>query len=141
MKRTIYDVYAREGDMTFIMEDTCDADGEPISTECVGWYHGEPDDESTATFIGKLKAEYLMGKEKDEPRVPSETTKNKDSFVVVYVYSDGRKGVVRDPSRHPANYPLEFSTEKEAADWAAELNHRIDDSVKQFFPVYRAEKA
>lgn len=58
-KKTIYDVYSREGDMTFIMEDTFDADGEILSTECVGWYHGEPDDESTAYFNGKLKAEFL----------------------------------------------------------------------------------
>lgn len=141
-KKEIYDVYAREGDMTFIMEETHDADGELISTECVGWYYGEPDDRSTATFTGKLKAEYLMDKEKDEPKAPSETPKRKKTtFVVVYAYSDGRKGVCRDPSKHPANYPLEFSTEKEAAAFAAELNSRIDDAVKHLFPVYRAEKA
>lgn len=140
MNHNIYDVYSREGDMTFIMKDTYDADGEPISTECVGWYHGEPDDESTEIFTGKLKAEYLMDKEKDEPIFHSETTKKKKPFVVVYEYSDGRKGVCRDSSKHPANYPLEFSTEKEAANYAAELNRRIDESVKHLFPVYRAEK-
>lgn len=58
-KKRIYDVYSKEVDMTFIMENTYDADGELLSTECVGWYHGEPDDESTAHFIGKLKAEFL----------------------------------------------------------------------------------
>lgn len=64
-KKEIYTVYSPEGDMTFIMEDIYDADGEPLSAECVGWYHGEPDDESTQYFIGKLKAEYTMGREEE----------------------------------------------------------------------------
>lgn len=51
-------VYAREADMTFIMRETWTEDGEPVATECVGWYHGEPDEGATMDFIGKLKAEY-----------------------------------------------------------------------------------
>lgn len=57
MREEIYAVYS-ENDMTFIMKETYDDDNELISTECVGWYYGEPDEKSTATFIGKLKAEY-----------------------------------------------------------------------------------
>ena len=62
-KKEIYSVYSHEGNMTFVMEDVYDADGEPLSTECVGWYHGEPDEESTHRFVGILKAHYLMGRE------------------------------------------------------------------------------
>lgn len=29
-----------------------------VTQECVGWYHGEPNDIDTKTFNGKLKAEY-----------------------------------------------------------------------------------
>ena len=60
-EKTIYTVYAPDGDMTFIMEDTFSTDRVPVSTECLGWYHGEPDDTATATFKGKLKAEYSWG--------------------------------------------------------------------------------
>ena len=56
MRRT-YTVYADHHDMTFIMEDTY-VGNEVASTECVGWYWGEPNEEATQTFIGKLKAEY-----------------------------------------------------------------------------------
>lgn len=46
----IYTVYAKEDDMTFIMEDT-------DSTITVkGFYFGEPDDEATKQYIGKLTA-------------------------------------------------------------------------------------
>ena len=141
-KKEIYAVYSREGDMTFIMEDTYNESGEPLSTECVGFYYGEPDDESTAYFIGKLKAEYLLGIKTDEPKAESEISEGKKStFKVVGEYSDGRKCTCRDPLKHPGNYPMKFSTEKEAAAFAAELNSRIDDAVKHLFPVYRAEKA
>lgn len=58
LKKVIEALYSPYGDMTFIMEDTYDEDGEPVSTECVGWYYGEPDEKSTKVFIGKLKAEY-----------------------------------------------------------------------------------
>lgn len=58
MKEEIYTVYASNDDMTFIMKDTFD--GEEIkSTEVIGWYYGEPNDEETKYFSGKLKGEYL----------------------------------------------------------------------------------
>ena len=58
-KETIYPVYAKNWDMTFIMLDI--TDGEELkSMECVGWYFGEPDEKSTEKFIGKLKAEFIM---------------------------------------------------------------------------------
>lgn len=55
--KEIYTVYAPNDDITFIMCDTTE-DGETGSTEVVGWYYGEPNDEATATFTGKLKATY-----------------------------------------------------------------------------------
>ena len=55
----IDEVYAPEADITFLMEEERTEDGTPISTECVGWYYGEPDAESTKAFTGKLKAEYI----------------------------------------------------------------------------------
>ena len=56
-KEEIYTAYAESNDMTFIMRDICE--GIYVkSTECVGWYFGEPSEESTLAFIGKLKAEY-----------------------------------------------------------------------------------
>ena len=61
-------------------------------------------------------------------------------YVVEYEYPDGRKGIVRDPLKHPANYNATFQTEKEAADFAEELNSRIDEDMKHLFPVYRAKK-
>lgn len=45
-------VYAEKDDMTFIIKETDN------STEVVGFYWGEPDEEATKNFIGKLKAEY-----------------------------------------------------------------------------------
>lgn len=58
MREEIYAVYSANGDMSFIMRDVYDADGNAESTEVVGWYYGEPDDDNTKFFIGKLKAEH-----------------------------------------------------------------------------------
>ena len=60
MRKVTYTTYAQETDMTFIMQDTVDVDNEVRSTECIGWYHGEPDDGDTEQFKGKLKAEYTL---------------------------------------------------------------------------------
>lgn len=57
MNKHIYTVYAKQDDMTFIMEEHDEGIG-PVSIECVGWYFGEPDEDATESFIGKLKAEY-----------------------------------------------------------------------------------
>jgi hypothetical protein len=51
---TKYPVYSESNDMTFIMVDTF-KNGEPYSTECVGWYCGEPSEEDNKYFTGKLK--------------------------------------------------------------------------------------
>ena len=68
MEEHIYAVYANTWDMTFIMRDI--NDGEELkSTECVGWYYGEPNEEATEKFIGKLKAEYS---EEDGPTLKGE---------------------------------------------------------------------
>lgn len=65
-KEDVYNIYSSEGDMTFIMKDTYDEDGELLSTECIGWYYGEPTAEDNITFAGKLKAEYTMGRKEFE---------------------------------------------------------------------------
>ena len=52
-----YGVYQANYDMTFIMVDIYE-NGEIISSECVGWYHGEPSEENNEYFTGKLKATY-----------------------------------------------------------------------------------
>lgn len=57
MRKDIYTTYAPSADITYIMCDTYE--GEEIkSTEVVGWYYGEPDEESTKFYIGKLTATY-----------------------------------------------------------------------------------
>ena len=50
--REIYTVYSQKGDITFIMED------KENTTSVVGFYFGEPNDEDTREFRGKLTAEY-----------------------------------------------------------------------------------
>ena len=49
--------YSPNADITFIMKETSNENG-PVSTEVVGFYFGEPDEESTKRFVGKLKAEF-----------------------------------------------------------------------------------
>lgn len=58
MKKEIYSVYSADGDMTFIMEETTDRNGDYISTEVVGFYYGEPTEEDTKYFKGKRKAKF-----------------------------------------------------------------------------------
>lgn len=50
--------YSASGDMTFILRETTSAEGDPISTEVVGFYYGEPNELETRHYIGRLKAEY-----------------------------------------------------------------------------------
>ena len=54
----IYTAYAQHDDITFIMKDTLDENGEPCKTEVIGWYYGAPDENNTRDFIGDLVAEY-----------------------------------------------------------------------------------
>lgn len=46
----IYTTYAADTDTTFIMREDAD------TIECIGWYHGEPDEESTRIYSNKLRA-------------------------------------------------------------------------------------
>lgn len=57
MKEEIYTVYAPAGDMTFIMRDVYNGE-EIASTSVIGWYYGEPNNEATKKFAGKLIAEF-----------------------------------------------------------------------------------
>ena len=52
-----YGIYQKNYDITFIMVDTYENE-EIISSECVGWYHGEPSEEDNEHFTNKLKATY-----------------------------------------------------------------------------------
>ena len=57
IKQDKYGIYQANYDRTFIIIDTY-KDDEIISSECVGWYHGEPNKEDNEFFTGKLKASY-----------------------------------------------------------------------------------
>ena len=57
-KKELFAVYARDYDITFIMEETTNKAGDLISTECVGFYYGEPTEADTKYFKGKLKAKF-----------------------------------------------------------------------------------
>ena len=47
-------VYSQEDDMTFIIEET--TEGTTTTIKVTGFYFGEPDDEATKTYNGKLTA-------------------------------------------------------------------------------------
>ena len=55
MRKQFYATYAPDTDITFIMCETF-GDENIMSMEVVGWYFGEPDEELTGAYIGKLKA-------------------------------------------------------------------------------------
>jgi hypothetical protein len=48
----VYTLYSQEGDITFIMED------KDNTTSVVGFYYGEPDEEATKLYRGKLSAHF-----------------------------------------------------------------------------------
>lgn len=54
----IYEAYAPDNDMTFVMKDELAENGQVIATECIGWYYGRPNKEDTDFFYGKLRAEF-----------------------------------------------------------------------------------
>lgn len=60
LKKEKYGVYQHNYDITFIMVDTFKNE-EIISSECVGWYHGEPTEQDNEYFTGKLKATFEGG--------------------------------------------------------------------------------
>ena len=53
----IVTTYAPDTDITFILRETYE-NGEPLSTEVVGFYYGGPDDNLTNEYNGSLKAVY-----------------------------------------------------------------------------------
>lgn len=53
LTKELVPVYCPDYDVTFIMEDTYSAEGEPVSKECVGWYCGEPEENATLTFANR----------------------------------------------------------------------------------------
>jgi hypothetical protein len=54
-----YTLYAPDGDITFIMQDTYI--GENLkSTEVIGFHYGEPNKDSINIYSGKRKAEYVI---------------------------------------------------------------------------------
>lgn len=60
---TVYTTYAPDTDITFIMKDTEKFASDPTrivrTTECIGWYHGEPDEDLTKLCAnGNMKATY-----------------------------------------------------------------------------------
>ncbi len=57
-KQDIYGMYSPDYDITTIMVDTYDENDLMISSEVVGWYHGQPNDKDNATFFGKLKCKH-----------------------------------------------------------------------------------
>lgn len=59
VETSIFTVYSKEADMTTIFKDTvrC-SNGSMVSTEVVGFYFGEPNEEDTEQFIDSLKATY-----------------------------------------------------------------------------------
>lgn len=57
-RKEIYTTYAPDSDMTFIMEDAFDKNGDLISTEVKGFYFGEELEDYTKRFNGNLKAKF-----------------------------------------------------------------------------------
>jgi hypothetical protein len=68
IKQQKYGIYQVNYDITFIIIDTY-KDEEIISSECVGWYHGEPSEEDNEFFTGKLKATYGWEDKKMKERI------------------------------------------------------------------------
>lgn len=58
-REEIIDTYAPDTDMTFILREIYEENGDPISTEVIGFYYGKPSDELTKEFAGKLKANFI----------------------------------------------------------------------------------
>lgn len=56
-------------------------------------------------------------------------------YKVIFEYADGRRGTCREGGETKV-----FDTEQEAVRYAEELNARIDEDMKPYFPAYRAEK-
>ena len=58
LSEKIYTTYAPDTDITFIMKEAHDRNCETL--ECIGWYHGEPNEDDTNTYsYGNMKATYI----------------------------------------------------------------------------------
>lgn len=56
-KERVFPAYSKEHDMTFIVKDTIDPETEEIiETDVVGFYYGEPNEENTEAYFGRLSA-------------------------------------------------------------------------------------
>lgn len=58
-KTKIITEYSESGDMTFILKEEYNEEGNPITTEVVGFYYGAPNEKDTEYYTGKLKAVYV----------------------------------------------------------------------------------
>ena len=58
MTTKIYGVYAPSHDITFVMRETYDDNGDPLTLAVTGFYFGEPDDQSNLDFDGDTEAEF-----------------------------------------------------------------------------------
>lgn len=58
MTKEIYTTYSEDVGITVILEDTKNDNGDTVSTEIKGFYHGQPNEHDTKEYYGKLKAEY-----------------------------------------------------------------------------------
>lgn len=56
-KEEIYAIYSCDNDVTLIFRDVYGKDGDPISSEIIGFHPGAPY-RDTENFIGKLKIEF-----------------------------------------------------------------------------------
>jgi hypothetical protein len=58
-KFKVFEVYSGEHDITTIFRDEYNFTGDLVSTEVVGFYYGQPNQEDTKIFTGKLKADFI----------------------------------------------------------------------------------
>ena len=71
-----YTCYAEDNDITFIMKDRMIND-EPVTSECIGWYHGEPNKGYTEEQV----QEYLNGEDTNVAHLEPDVLKFKDNKV------------------------------------------------------------
>ena len=59
IKHTVYTVYAKDNDMTFIMEE--EEQDNQVRVTVKGFYYGEPNEDNTEQFFNDLTAEFDIG--------------------------------------------------------------------------------
>ena len=59
VKHTVYTVYAKDNDMTFIMEE--EEQDNRVKVTVKGFYYGEPNEDNTKQFYNDLTAEFDIG--------------------------------------------------------------------------------